>query len=146
MSLAKSHGLYLQAFTCFHVLMTHSLAQYEFPFYIRKLVMKSGDMCAKYYLATIGIYDKLFSANVYFLYYCIVDIHLFCHCWISSLYMIHISLLRPSDGLGMGVGFWYRKFYLLHLSLHTTHVSAFAPAYSAWVFLFKRWQCFQVIL
>lgn len=67
--MAKSHGLYL----------THSLAQYEFSFYTRKNVMKSGDVCAKYYLATFEIDDKLFSSNVYFLYYCIVEIHLFCH-------------------------------------------------------------------
>lgn len=66
-SMAKSHGLYLQALTCFHVSMTHSLAQYEYPFYTRKNVMRSGDVCAKYCLTTIEIYLTHYSMQMFIL-------------------------------------------------------------------------------
>lgn len=49
-------GLYLQALTCFHVSMTHSFAQYECPLYIRKNMMRSEDVCAKYFLTAIVIF------------------------------------------------------------------------------------------
>lgn len=58
--MAQSHSLYL----------THSLAHYEFPFYTRKNVMKSGDFCAKYYLATFEIYDVNYSVQMFI--FCII--------------------------------------------------------------------------
>lgn len=53
-----------------------------------------------------------------------------------------ISFLRLCGG-GMGAGFSYRKFYLLHLSLQTKHISAFASVYSTYVFFLNSGNIFK---